>query len=168
MTEAEMSLFESGTGNGQRMHASSVEPTANSHSHCILIQVPIIAIFMKMDALDARAFNELMLDDIPYAKAKEQAPARGEDIFEKNYLERLQGVQYMPRHVVRLRGMLLLVDDTATCSAIHHTDMHKEGTSCDELIMRTSQALDRNTLRLFCLSILRNDIESRIKQVINQ
>jgi hypothetical protein len=30
MTDAEMSLFESGTGNGQRMHSSSIEPAANS------------------------------------------------------------------------------------------------------------------------------------------
>jgi hypothetical protein len=46
--------------------------------------------------------------------------------------------------------------------------MNKEGTDCNELIMRTSQALNGSTLRLFCLSILRNGVESRIKQVINE
>jgi hypothetical protein len=46
--------------------------------------------------------------------------------------------------------------------------MDKEGTDCEELIVRTSQALNGNTLRLFCLSILRNDVETRIKQVIKQ
>ena len=45
--------------------------------------------------------------------------------------------------------------------------MDTEGADCDELIVRTSQALNGGTLRLFCLSILRNDIESRIKHVIN-
>jgi hypothetical protein len=134
----------------------------------VLIQVPVIAIFTKMDALDARAFNELMLDDVSYAKAKEQAPARGQDIFEKNYLQRLEEVKHKPRFVVQLRGMLLLVDDAATRSAIRYSDMHKEGTNCHALIVRTSQALNRNTLELFCLSILRNNMESRIKQVINQ
>jgi hypothetical protein len=74
----------------------------------------------------------------------------------------------MPRKIVRLRGTLLLVDDTATRSAIRHSDMHKEDTDCDELIVRTSEALDRSTLRLFYLSILRNDIESRIEQVVNR
>ena len=33
MTEAEMSLFESGTGNGQQMHASPVKLTPYSRSH---------------------------------------------------------------------------------------------------------------------------------------
>ena len=45
-----------------------------------LIQVPVIAIFTKMDTLGNSASNELILDDVPYAKTKEQAPARGNDI----------------------------------------------------------------------------------------
>jgi len=127
MTQAEMSLFESGTGN-----------------------VPIIAIFTKMDALDARAFNELILDDVPYAEAKMQARSRGEDIFKTNYLQRLKMVKHRPRSVAELR------------------EMDKEGTDCDELIMKTSEVLNGKTLMLFCLSILRNDVESRIKEAINQ
>ena len=46
--------------------------------------------------------------------------------------------------------------------------MDKEGTYCDELITKTSQALNRETLKLFCLSILRNNMEARIKDVINE
>ena len=134
----------------------------------VLIQVPVIAIFTKMDTLDKRAFNELILNEVPYTEAKEQAPARAKDIFEKSYLHRLKGVKYTPRKIVRLRGTLLLVDDVANCSAIRHSDMHKEGTRCEELIIGTSRALDGNTLRLFCLSLLRNNISSRIKEVINQ
>ena len=164
MTEAEMSLFASGTGHGQLIAHHQL----NALIILVLIQVPVIAIFTKMDTLDKRAFNELILDDVPYTKAKEQAPARAKDIFEKSYLQRLQGVKYTPHKIVQLRGTLLLVDDVANYSAIRHSDMHKEGTRCDELIMGTSGALDGDTLRLFCLSILRNDIESRIKQVINQ
>ncbi|KAN0109796.1 hypothetical protein V8E52_008902, partial [Russula decolorans] len=128
MTEAEMSLFESGTGN-----------------------VPVIAIFTKMDALDDEARNQLMWDDdVLPAKIKEEVPIRAKAIFKKNYLERLEEVKHRPREVVQLRGM------------------DKEGTNCNKLIVRTSRALNGDTLRLFCLSILRNDIESRIKQVINQ
>ena len=46
--------------------------------------------------------------------------------------------------------------------------MDKEDADCNELIVRTSQALNDDTLRLFCLSILRNDIDFRIKHVINR
>jgi len=128
MTEAEMSLFESGTGN-----------------------VPVIAIFTKMDALDKEARNQLMLDDdVPFEKINEKVPILAKTIFEKNYLQRLEEVKHKPRYVIQLR------------------DMDKEDTDCAELIMRTSQALDDDTLRLFCLSILRNNVESRIKQVINE
>ncbi|KAF8522583.1 GTP-binding protein [Hysterangium stoloniferum] len=129
MTNAEMSLFESGTGN-----------------------VPIIAIFTKMDALDQEARSQLMWndDDLSREEIEKKVPGLAEDIFQKKYLKRLAEVKHKPRHVVRLR------------------DMNKEGTNCDELIVKTSQALDGDTLKLFCLSILRIDIESRIKEVINR
>ncbi|KAF8525276.1 GTP-binding protein [Hysterangium stoloniferum] len=129
MTNAEMSLFESGTGN-----------------------VPIIAIFTKMDALDQVARNQLMFndDDLSCKEIEEQVPNLAKSIFRKKYLKRLEEVKHKPRYVVLLR------------------DMNKEDTNCDELIVRTSQALDRDTLKLFCLSMLRIDIDSRIKQVINR
>jgi hypothetical protein len=111
MTEAEMSLFESGTGNGQRMHASSVEALLI----LILIQVPVIAIFTKMDALDKEARNQLMWDDsVPAADIKYEVPIRAKAIFEDNYLQRLEKVKHRPRYVVQLRGMLRFVHDTAT------------------------------------------------------
>ncbi|KAF8511734.1 GTP-binding protein [Hysterangium stoloniferum] len=129
MTDKEMSLFERGTGN-----------------------VPIIAIFTKMDALDQEARNQLMFndDDLSREEIEKKVPDLAEEIFQKKYLKRLNEVKHKPRYVVYLR------------------DMNKEGTNCDELIVRTSQALDRDTLKLFCLSILRINIESRIKQVINK
>lgn len=90
----------------------------------ILIQVPVIAIFTKMDALDDRAFNELILDDVPYTKAKTQARARGEDIFKTNYLRRLKEVKHQPRSVVRLRGMSLLVSDIGI--PLNHSPLRHE------------------------------------------
>jgi len=79
----------------------------------VLIQVPIIAIFTKMDALDLMAFNELVLDGVPLAKARMQAPDRGKHIFKTNYLQRLEEVKCKPRSVVQLRGMSLLVGDSS-------------------------------------------------------
>lgn len=80
----------------------------------VLIQVPVIAIFTKMDALDKEARNQLMWDGVPPAKFKEEVPIRAEAIFKKNYLQRLEEVKHRPHHVVQLRGTLLLVHDTAT------------------------------------------------------
>ena len=108
MTDAEMSLFESGTGNGQLIQASAIKPIAY-----FFLQVPVIAIFTKMDGLHSRAFNELMLDDVPFAEAKKQAPTRAQAIFENNYLQRLKEVKHKPRFVVQLRGMSPLVGDTS-------------------------------------------------------
>jgi GTPase len=83
----------------------------------VLIQVPVIAIFTKMDALDDEARNQLMWDDdVPLAKIKEEVPIRAKAIFNKNYLERLEKVKHRPRYVVQLRGMLLFVHGTATHS----------------------------------------------------
>jgi GTPase len=80
----------------------------------VLIQVPVIAIFTKMDSLDDEARNQLMWDDVPLAKIQKEVPIRAEAIFNKNYLERLEKVKHRPRHVVQLRGMLPFVHDTAT------------------------------------------------------
>ncbi|KAF8334501.1 hypothetical protein F5887DRAFT_990881 [Amanita rubescens] len=124
MTEAGKKLFEIDTGN-----------------------VPVIAIFTKMDGLEDRAFNRLAMDGI---FDEEKATAEAKATFERNYLEPLEAVKHKPCHTIKLR------------------DMDKEGTICDELILRTSQALDGDALKLFCLSILRNDMESRIKDVINK
>jgi hypothetical protein len=66
-----------------------------------------------MDALDHQAFEELLDGGVPVAEAKMQARARGEDIFETNYRQRLEKVNHKPRSVVRLRGMSLLVSDTS-------------------------------------------------------
>ena len=127
----------------------------------ILIQVPIVAIFTKMDGLEQRAFNKLAMDDI---FDKEKVAAEAEATFKRNYLEPLQSVKHKPRYTLQLRGMLLASTAPATSSTILHPDMHNEDTDCDELIVRTSQALDGKTLELFCLSMLRNNIESRIKR----
>ncbi|KAI0251028.1 hypothetical protein BJV78DRAFT_502167 [Lactifluus subvellereus] len=124
MTDAGKKLFEIDTGN-----------------------VPIIAVFTKMDGLEERAFNELAMQDIfDEEKVKAEAAAK----FKRNYLEPLQAVTHMPHSTVELR------------------DMHKPDTNCDDLLVETSRALDSKTLRLFCLSILRNDAESCIKDVITQ
>ena len=106
MTAAEMSLFESGTGNGQRTAASLVDFLL------ILIQVPVIAIFTKMDALDSRAFNQLLNEGLPVKEARSEAPSRAKDNFERSYIRPLEVVKNKPAYIVQLRGMLFHINST--------------------------------------------------------
>jgi len=75
----------------------------------ILILVPVIAVFTKLDALDDEARNQLMYEEDSFAKIKERVPIRARAIFEKNYLQRLENVNHKPCDIVELRGMLLFV-----------------------------------------------------------
>ena len=106
MTAAEMSLFENGTGNGQRTPASLIAFLM------IFIQVPVIAIFTKMDALDERAFNQLLNEGASFEDADSKAPSLAEHIFEQSYLQPLEEVKHKPADIVQLRGMLFCINST--------------------------------------------------------
>jgi hypothetical protein len=106
MTAAEMSLFESGTGNGQRAPASLID------SLLIFIQVPVIAIFTKMDALDKRAFNQLLNKGVSAKEARSKAPSLAKDKFERSYLRPLEDVKNKPAYIVQLRGILFHINNT--------------------------------------------------------
>jgi hypothetical protein len=106
MTAAEMSLFESGTGNGQRTPASLID------SLLIFIQVPVIAIFTKMDALEERAFNQLLNEGVSVEDADSKAPSLAEDKFERSYLRPVEDAKNKPAYIVQLRGMLFHINST--------------------------------------------------------
>jgi hypothetical protein len=73
-------------------------------SHC-LVEVPVIAIFTKMDALDKKAFNELKNQGKSFKDAKREAPECAATMFENNYLRKLDEVKYRPSKTVQFRGM---------------------------------------------------------------
>ena len=104
MTAAEMSLFESGTGNGQRTPASLID------SLLIFIQVPVIAIFTKMDALDDRAYNQLLDEGASFEDADSKAPSLAKDKFERSYLRPVKDAKNKPAYIVQLRGMLFHIN----------------------------------------------------------
>ena len=118
-----------------------------------------------MDALDDKAYNELLNNGASWEEAEEKVASVAQDIFERKYLRPLEQVKHQPRAVVKFRSMSLLVI-MATFSIICHLDMDDPKAKCGQLLVETSQALNREILRLFCLSILRNDVESRIQEVI--
>jgi hypothetical protein len=122
-----MSLFESGTGN-----------------------VPVIAIFTKMDALDKKVFSEQLNKGIPIQEAKKGVPSLAKAKFEQDYLGPLSRVSNPPRGTVQLRNM------------------NKPNADCDELLTSTAMALDSDTLKLLLLSAQRNNVELCIEQVVKE
>jgi hypothetical protein len=122
MSAAEMSLFKIGTGNGQRTPASLID------SLLILIQVPVIAIFTKMDALDEKAFNQLLNEGASFEDAYSKAPSLAKNKFEQSYLRPLNDVQNKPAFIVQLRGMLFHINSTGD-QVNHLPPRHGQG-SC--------------------------------------
>jgi hypothetical protein len=120
MTAAEMSLFESGTGNGQRTPASLID------SLLIFIQVPVIAIFTKMDALDDRAYNQLLLEGASFEEADSKAPSLAKDKFERSYLRPVEDAKNKPAYIVQLRGMLFHINSTGD-QLNHSPPRHGQG-----------------------------------------
>src|ERR1700731_2758663 len=75
-----------------------------NHS-CASIQVPTIVIFTKMDALEDRAFNELIEQHgLSFVDAKEKAPSVAAERFQEYYRSKLDRVKHHPSEIVQLRG----------------------------------------------------------------
>jgi len=78
-------------------------PIDPNHS-CASIQVPTIVIFTKMDALEDRAFNELIEQGLSFMDAKEKAPSVAAERFQEYYHSKLDRVKHHPSEIVHLRG----------------------------------------------------------------
>jgi hypothetical protein len=76
-----------------------------------VLTVPIIAIFTKVDVLELKAFSELLGEGVSRSVARQRAPGKAEENFEKDYLKRLQDhLQQLkgthpPVRIVQLRSM---------------------------------------------------------------
>jgi hypothetical protein len=111
LTKAEMGLFQSGTGNGQRTPILNYLLMLLIHPS--LIEVPLIAIFTKMDALDKKVFSEQLNQGVPPLKAKANIASLAKAKFERDYLAPLsdsEKVAYPPKYTVQLRGKMFLRD----------------------------------------------------------
>lgn len=82
----------------ERLYSLSI---TNFHDSIV---VPVVAIFTKMDALDGKAFIELISNGDSFKDAMEKAPSYAKAMFERDYLERLNEVDHPPAAVVQLRG----------------------------------------------------------------
>jgi GTP-binding protein EngB required for normal cell division len=66
--------------------------------------VPVIAVFTKMDALDSKAWNELVKQNMSRELAKQRAPERSLSTVKSLYCEELVPKRYPPKGSVYIRG----------------------------------------------------------------
>jgi hypothetical protein len=88
-----------------------------------LVQVPVIAVFTKMDALDNKAFNHLVGEGVSLKTAKEKLVSHAKEIFDRDYYEPLQRVTHKPRSTVQLRRtfvFLIHIGDSPNHPAPRH------------------------------------------------
>lgn len=82
-----------------------------THS-CALIEVPVIAILTKIDALEDKIQGQLFWDlqdegmsaSEAMAEAESQAASRVNAKLDEYYVRRLETVDHPPKEIVRLRG----------------------------------------------------------------
>jgi hypothetical protein len=125
--------------------------------------VPVVAVFTKMDALDSKAWNELVGQNISREEAKQRAPEQSLSIVKSQYMSELLAMRYPPKGSVYMRGMI-------TALAIHPImltsftwDMNKQSTECRQLIEETVSVLDDGNLQLMLVSTQQVSIEICVK-----
>jgi len=103
-------------------------------SECGTGKVPVIAVFTKMDALDSKAWNELVGQNMSRELARQRAPEHSLSTAKSLYCEELVPKRYPPKGSVYIR------------------DMNRESTQCIELIQETVSVLGDSNLRLLLVS----------------
>jgi hypothetical protein len=72
----------------------------------MLDTVPVVALFTKMDALDSKAWNELVGQNMTREQAKQLAPEHALSIVKSRYLIELDAMRYPPKGSVYMRGRI--------------------------------------------------------------
>ncbi|KIM72009.1 hypothetical protein PILCRDRAFT_804345 [Piloderma croceum F 1598] len=110
-------------------------------SECGTGKVPVIAVFTKMDALDSKAWNELVKQNMSWELAKQRAPEHSLSTAKSLYCEELVPKRYPPKGSVYIR------------------DMNQENIQCVELIQETVSVLGDRNLQLLLVSTQQVSIE---------
>ncbi|KAL0947981.1 hypothetical protein HGRIS_010607 [Hohenbuehelia grisea] len=116
----------------------------------VLGKAPVIAIFTKFDHRDIPAYKALTKEGIEREKARELAPARAMQDFEKDCLELIYKRKNPPKKHVYLR------------------DMHHPDTTCIELAERTAEALESGVLKMMFVSTQRASLSLCMKYSIER
>ncbi|KIJ57411.1 hypothetical protein M422DRAFT_73115 [Sphaerobolus stellatus SS14] len=115
-------------------------------------EVPVIAIFTKLDGLVNSAFRELWeeLGDDGITEARKKRAERAQEKLQTDYIDPLMATSFPPSNYVQLE------------------DMRKESSSCKKLIEQTENALSDDTLKLLFVSVQQNNIDLCIRKAVKQ
>ncbi|KAF7984468.1 hypothetical protein HWV62_14574 [Athelia sp. TMB] len=123
-------------------------------SECGVGSVPVIAIITKFDAMDDKAFAELLDRGLSEDEARDEAPGHATKIFEEEIKGILYKNKYPPKGHVLLR------------------DMNHDNATCDELVSCTAGAIDNVALKLLFVVIQQRNlvlcIQSAIDELVDQ
>jgi len=127
--------------------------------------VPVIAVFTKFDALEIKAYQNLLDKDHSREEAKAQASNHALDGI-RGQVESLYKKLHTPKSHVYLRG-----DKSALMHIAYHnpaSDMYKPDANCHELIKQTAAVINDDTLQLLFVSTQQNNLELCVEYSIKQ
>ncbi|KZP22820.1 hypothetical protein FIBSPDRAFT_919288 [Athelia psychrophila] len=119
-------------------------------SECGTGDVPVIVIFTKFDAMDDKAFAELIESDMSIDDARAQAPGYAVAMFERDLRDVLYGMKYPPKTHVLLR------------------DMNLAHASCQELVNCTANEIDNKVLKRLFISNQRSNLRLCIESAMDE
>ena len=125
------------------------------------VEVPVIAIFTKFDALVTAAFNTLCEDNNKSMKeVRREAPEVAIGNLKANYINPLLETKYKPKRHLHLEGRKWIADYnmcflTAFCQ---YVDMQNKHADCSTLIKETATAIDDDALQLLFVSVQQNNL----------
>jgi len=111
-------------------------------------KVPVVAIFTKFDGLISTAYGKLRDENRSLREAQKERFERAKEMLNTNFIEPLKKVTFRPSDHVRL------------------DDMRAETSSCNELIEKTADALNEDTLKLLFVSVQENNINLSIRYAV--
>ncbi|KAJ7139163.1 hypothetical protein C8R44DRAFT_693595 [Mycena epipterygia] len=113
-------------------------------------KVPIIAILTKFDGLVNEAFTELLDDGLDPEDARERETDEAKKMLTNNFEKPLMSTGFPPSDHVRL------------------DDMRAETSNCNELIDKTANALNDDTLKLLFVSVQQNNIYLCVRYAVEE
>jgi hypothetical protein len=127
--------------------------------------VPVIAVFTKFDALEMKAYQDLLDEDHPREEAKAQASNHALGSI-KGHVESLYKKAHPPKGHVYLRG-----DKSAVMLTTYYnpaSDMYKPDANCQELTKQTAAVINDDTLQHLFVSTQRNNLELCVEYSIKR
>ncbi|KAF7970945.1 hypothetical protein HWV62_22519 [Athelia sp. TMB] len=135
-------------------------------SECGTGSVPVIVIFTKFDAMDDKAFAELLNQGFSDDAARVQAPSHALTMFEKDIKNILYETEYPPKGHVLLRGELARKNDIQELTQT--ADMNDPQATCNELVACTANAIDDEALKLLFVIVQRINLTVCMQSAVHE